>query len=588
MEAVHALQPALILLSAGLCAMLLMPRVGLSPVVGYLVAGMLIGDHGLHLIPHNDSAHLLAELGVVFLLFDIGLHFSMRHIWEARRDILGLGPIQMLASTVALALLLFYWADITPYTALLIGAALALSSTAVASQTLVDFGQQRAPVGISTTAVLVFQDICAIFLLVLATSLGADDGNLVLGISAAILKSILAFVAAIVLGQYVVNPVFNFLGKHHREGTFTTFALLLVLAAAATTGALGLSLTLGAFLAGMIISTTAYKHVVRTEIQPFRGLLLGFFFINVGMALDAASVLNNIAEIAVAVLLLMVLKGLLAYSAARMMKQPFAFSVQLGALLSQGSEFAFVILALPAVTGLIPADEAAVIITAVAISMALTTPFSQLTQWLAKRWADKAWNERAGECVGVTTAGNNVDKGNAAVIILGMNKAGRLLADVLDEQEIAYKAFDYNHDRFVKARIDGYPVAFGDLADLRLMETLEMADAKVLAVCEPRPELAREVGPALDARYPLLKRYLAVPSSDHASAHPTPNSIPIVCHSLPQGIDLSGAVLKALDVNETLITQWFERKLKQELTELSVREPHTSPDTAPDTKHTDT
>lgn len=566
MEAVHALTPALILLTAGLFSMLLMPRIGLSPVVGYLFAGMVIGDHGLHLIPHNDNAHLLAELGVVFLLFDIGLHFSMRHIWDARRDILGLGPLQMLGATLVLGLILYYWANLDFATALLIGSALALSSTAVASQTLIDFGQQRAPVGLSTTAVLVFQDICAIFLLVLAGSLGGE-GNVGLDISLALLKAVLAFVVAILMSKFLVNPVFNFLGKHQREGSFTAFALLLVLAAAATTGAAGLSLTLGAFLAGMIISTTAYRHVVRTEVQPFRGLLLGFFFISVGMSLDARAVLSNIGEIAIAVLLLMTLKGWLTYAAARAMKKRFAFSVQLGALLSQGSEFAFVIMAIPAVAGLIAPEKAAVLITAVAISMALTTPFSQLTQWIAKRWADKAWNERSSKHV-------DVKKSDAKVIILGMNKAGRLLADALGEQKIMFKAFDFNHDRFVKARIDGYPVAFGDLADLRLMETIEIAQAKVLAICEPRPEVAKEISATLDARYPHLKRYIAINNEADAADYPNSASVPIVCHSLPKGIDLSGAVLKALDVDDAVISEWFSRKLQQELTEHSVPEPN--------------
>lgn len=567
MEAVHALLPALYLLAAGLVSMLLMPRIGLSPIVGYLLSGMLLGEYGLHLIPQSNTVHLLAELGVVFLLFDIGLHFSMRHIWEARRDILGLGPLQMLLCTGGLGIALVLWADVSVNVAVLIAAALALSSTAVATQTLVDFAQQRAPVGITVTAVLIFQDICAIFLLILATTLSGDgDINAWLSIGLALVKAVIAFATAMLLGKYIVNPVFNFLGNNHREGTFTTTALLLVLASAAITGAAGLSLTLGSFLAGMMISTTAYRHVVRTEIQPFRGLLLGFFFISVGMALDATTLVTYWAEILSALVALMVVKACMSFAAARLMKQRLAFSIQLGALLSQGSEFAFVILALPGIVGLLPPDTSAILITAVALSMAATAPFIKLSHMLAARFADKAWNARSGECVGLKSGG-------AEVIILGMNKAGRLLADVLGEQKIAYKAFDYNHDRFVKARIDGYPVAFGDLADLRLMETIEMSEAKILAICEARPEIAKEVGHSFGKRYPMLQRYVAINNDEEARNYPTTDGVKIVCRSLPKGIDLSGAILKALGIPEITIDEWFTKKLNQELTELSVPEP---------------
>lgn len=572
MEAVHALQPALYLLAAGLISMLLMPRIGLSPIVGYLLAGMLLGEHGLHLIEHSNSVHLLAELGVVFLLFDIGLHFSTRHIWEARRDILGLGPLQMLLCTAGLGLVLILWTDVPPNVVLLIAAALALSSTAVATQTLADFGQHRAPIGITTTAVLIFQDICAIFLLILATTLSGDgDVSAWVSIGAAFIKAVIAFIGAMLLGNYVVNPVFNFLANNQREGIFTTTALLLVLAAAAITGAAGLSLTLGAFLAGMMISTTAYRHVVRTEVQPFRGLLLGFFFITVGMALNANTLANHWQQILAVLLALMLVKSCMAFVASRVMKQPMGFSIQLGAALSQGSEFAFVILALPGVVALMPEHISAILITAVALSMAATAPFIKLSHWLAEQFADKAWNARSGECTGLKVGG-------AEVVILGMNKAGRLLADVLDEQKIAYKAFDYNHDRFVKARIDGYPVAFGDLADLRLMETIEMSDAKVLAICEPRPEIAAEVGHSIGQRYPNLQRYISIDSVEAAQNYPATDGIKIICHSLPKGIDLSGAILKALEVPESTINAWFTKKLNQELTERTVPDPTPSDD----------
>ena len=176
MEAANTLQPVILILLVGLVAVVLAKPVRLSPIVGYLIAGIVIGPHGLGLIQESETTHLLAELGVVFLLFDIGLHFSLAHIWDARRDILGFGPLQFVLCMISLSLLA-YWAGMSVDVAIVIGAALALSSTAVAIQAINELGLQRCPIGVSATAVLIFQDIAAIFLLILANSLGSSESS---------------------------------------------------------------------------------------------------------------------------------------------------------------------------------------------------------------------------------------------------------------------------------------------------------------------------------------------------------------------------------------------------------------------------
>src|SRR5512143_88671 len=291
MEQVAALQPAIILLVIGILAILLTRPLGLSPIVGYLLAGILIGPHGLRVVAENETTHLLAELGVVFLLFDIGVHFSLGHLWEARRAILGFGPLQVGLCALGLgSLALLLGLGFTQ--ALLLGATLALSSTAVAVQTLAEHGQQNCPIGMTATAVLIFQDICAIFLLILASSLENQAMPLGGALALAALKAMLAFAAAILIGRLLIGPLFNVLAKANDAEVFTATALLIVLVTAGATGIWNLSLTLGAFLGGMIISETPYRHVIRTEVKPFRGLLLGFFFITVGMELDTSVLLR--------------------------------------------------------------------------------------------------------------------------------------------------------------------------------------------------------------------------------------------------------------------------------------------------------
>jgi CPA2 family monovalent cation:H+ antiporter-2 len=209
MEQLHALAPVILLLLVGILAITLMRPLGLSPIVGYLAAGLIIGPHALGLVPESETTHLLAELGVVFLLFDIGLHFSLQSIWDARRDILGLGPLQIVLCGLAygaIAAALGYGAQY----AIILGGTLALSSTAVVVQTLGERGQQNCPVGLTGTAILIFQDICAIFILALATSIAdagssSGEGALAAAISSAALKAAIAFLAAVLIGRYAMG-----------------------------------------------------------------------------------------------------------------------------------------------------------------------------------------------------------------------------------------------------------------------------------------------------------------------------------------------------------------------------------------------
>ncbi len=553
MEQVHTLQPVLLLLFVGIVAVLLVRPLHMSPIVGYLVAGVLVGPYGLSIIEESKTTHLLAELGVVFLLFDIGLHFSLSRLWEARRDILGLGPLQMALCTFALSLVLLKGAELTTELAIVLGATLALSSTAVATETVKEYSQQSCPVGQSATAVLIFQDVCAIFLLILAASMGSAEPSLALDLGSALVKAALAVIGAIVAGRYMVGPLFAFLSRFKHEEIFTATTLLVVLATGASTAAVGLSLTLGAFLSGMIISETPYRHVIQTEVKPFRGLLLGFFFITVGMALNLQILALHWPKVLLALLLLLVVKVAFVYLAAWAIRLPSYISIQIGFLLSQGSEFAFVILALPILNEAIASELSSILIAAVAASMALTPALSALGHRLTARLANQAWKEHAGELSGE-------QKGSAEVVIIGMSEVGRQLTHALDDHGIAYKAFDFDHDRFVTARIDGYAVAFGDLADLRLAETIQMAEAKILAIAVPREQVAADVGPTISVRYPNLTRFVSATTGEEAKRFEALGATPIVSYSFPEGVDLASAVLRALGIPSDRIEKWIQRQ----------------------------
>jgi monovalent cation:H+ antiporter-2, CPA2 family len=570
MAEVHALAPVILVLLVGILAITLMRPLGLSPIVGYLVAGVVIGPQALGLVPESETTHLLAELGVVFLLFDIGLHFSLPSIWDARRDIFGLGPLQIVLCGLAFGVIAMALGFAAAY-ALVLGGALALSSTAVVVRTIAERGQQSCPVGLTATAVLIFQDICAIFLLILATSLDSTGASpaepaLAAAVSLAALKAAVAFLAAVMIGRYAIKPLFRLLSQSRNEEVFTATALLVILATAAASGGAGLSLTLGAFLGGMIISETPYRHVIQTEARPFRDLLLGFFFITVGMSLDWRVLVADWAAILVFLVALIVIKAMLVALAAR----PFGWSVpgavQLGFLLAQGSEFAFVIIAMPAVRSALGESAVGVVITGVAASLALTPTLAALGHRLARALRRRsATAAPAGELTPRATT--------APVVVFGMDEVGRAVVDALEANDVAYEAVEMDYDRFLAASADGYPVAFGDIGDVRLMETLGMAERSAVVVTVVRYEVSNALTPIMRDRYPNLIRFIAVDSEEDRTRFEAIGMRPVVNRSVPRGLDVAAAVLRSQGVDEPRIRGWMQRQQERALEAAATRGP---------------
>ena len=561
MEEFHALQPVLILLLIGIVSIAVMRPLRMSPIVGYLLAGMLIGQHGLGWIEASETTHLLAELGVVFLLFDIGLHFSLSHMWDARKDILGLGPIQMLLCTVGFAVIAWLM-GISLEFSIIIATTLALSSTAVAAQILADSQQQQCPVAISSTAVLIFQDICAIFLLILATSMGNSEISLSSVIGAAAFKALLAFLAAIFIGRFLIGPLFKVIALAKDNEIFTATALLIVLATAAATGLFGLSLTLGAFLAGMIISETPYRHVIQTEVKPFRGLLLGFFFITVGMALNIQIILHEWWKIVLVAVLLIVMKAVFIYLAARLLRTPARNAMQMGVLLSQGSEFAFVIFAIPSIQNELGQLYSAILIIAVAMSMALTPILVGIARKIVEYRADQDWKKSQS-----AQKNTEAQHSDAPVIIVGMGEIGRCVANGLDAHNIMYRGIEFDHDCFVNACSRGYAVGFGDATDLRLMETINMSRAQIIVITFADYDIAKELAPIVLENYKELTLIISVKTTADQIRFEALGMRAIVQHSFPRGLDIAAATLKQQNVSKPKIQHWMHNQQSQELDE---------------------
>lgn len=544
------------LLFLGVAAAVLSRGLGLSPIVGYLGVGMALGGSGLGLLEESATIDLMAELGVVFLLFDIGLHFSLRHLREQARDIFGFGPVQVLFCTAGIGAVAWLL-GLPPLAAFLVGGTLALSSTAVVVRIIAERHQQNCPVGLTATAILIFQDVAAIFLLILVNALGRDGSDLLPEIGLTLVKALAAFAVAVVLARVLVRPLFDLIARSNNEEVFTATALLVALAAGMATGAIGLSFTLGAFLGGMVIAETPYRAILQAEIKPFRGLLLGFFFVSVGLKLDLPALAQSWAAVLGIAAALIAAKVILNACASLVFRWSVPGSTQLGFLLAQGSEFAFVVLSLPAMLDLVGTTTASVLIASVALSLALTPTMAEVGRKLAGRLRQRRKKLDDPELIARELT--------APILIVGMGEIGRTVADALTEFGIEYNAIERDQRRFAEANADGYSVTFGDSGDPRIWEPVSLGRRQILALTAPDFEVSSSLTPTTRRLFPDLRRLAAIRDEADRERFEALGIVPVLDRGTPRGIDIAAALLAEWGVDPGAIDLWRRRQQERAL-----------------------
>jgi CPA2 family monovalent cation:H+ antiporter-2 len=541
-----ALLPIIIILFLGIVTAIGSRAIGLSPIVGYLILGLILRAGGLGFLFDKSTIALLAQLGVIFLLFDIGLHFSLADVRKQAGDIFAFGPFQVLFATVALGIVgVAFGLKVLP--AFLVGGVLSLSSTAVVAGLIGERHQRSCPVGLTATSILIFQDIAAIFLLIIANSLNGGGSVWLVGIEA-LAKAAAAFLATILIARLVIGPLLRLVARSRNEEVFTASALLIALAAGWATGWIGLSFTLGAFLGGVTLAETPYRAVIESEIKPFRGLLLGFFFISIGLSLDVGALVRSAPVIMALTVLLLGVKILTNIAASRIFKWSIPGSTQLGFLLAQGSEFAFVILSLPAVRTVIGEARASVLIAVVALSLAVTPHLAEAGRSLAGRLRRTMTKSSEAELTPRALA--------APVIIVGMGVIGRMVADALIKFDIGYYSVERDEQHLRLAIADGYNATFGDGFDLRMWGPVDLQVRKVSVLTVTDIEALAQTSGLAKTTFPSLKRFAAAKNETDAQKLRNIGLIAIVDRRRPAGLDIAVAVLAELNVDASDIEDW--------------------------------
>lgn len=546
--------PLLAILIAGVISATFLPRIGLPAIFGFFASGVLIGPFGLGLVPMSDTVALLAEFGVIFLLFDIGLHFSLKQLLSVKDVFLRLGPLQWGLSTALIGVGLYLY-GFEPKLAVIIASALALSSTAVALQTMRERGERGTPLAASATALLIFQDVIAIVLLaIVGASAGSDttsgvgntaaeqglaNSSLLLGMA----KALAALVAVAVLGR-LIRPAFRWITHSGSDDAFTAAALTVVVLTAGATGLAGLSLPLGAFLGGMLLSESEYCYMIKTELKPFRGLLLGLFFITVGMSLDLVAVQSALGTTLLVAAVLLLVKTLVVIVAAKLSGSSTSVAVRMGFLLAQGSEFAFVIFGLMTGNGSLSGDHSAVLVGAVVISMAATPLLAPLGERLS------TWIERQNV---------EIDKpiviSPRRVLLNGATPGQLTIAKALIATGHHYLALDTDPERIANARALGFSAGFGNLLDARLIESLS-EDVDILILGRIDLEVAMILAKHLRQRRPSLSLLMRVDTEEDAAPLRKVGVVVCVAPDDPDDKALASETLRYLKVDEAKIERW--------------------------------
>ena len=484
----------IVFLAASVIAVPLFKRLKLGSIVGYLFAGILIGPWGFAFFSDPESVLALAELGVVMLLFIIGLELKPSRLWAMRHDIFGFGLAQILICGAVLAGLSLL-VDIGWRMALVAGAGLALSSTAFAIPLMEERGELTQPYGQRAFSILLMQDLAIVPLLALVALIAPNDSAPTGGWTETF--GILAAVAAVVLfARYLLNPLFRFLANSNAHEIMTAAALLVVLGAAFIMQAAGLSMAMGAFLSGVLLAESSFRHELEADIEPFRGLLLGLFFIAIGMGIDLDLVISNIGTIAAIVLTLMVTKSLVIYTLARMSGSIHRDALRIAGILAQGGEFAFVLFGAAEGVSIMTPIVANLLIASVTISLALTP----LAFGIANRLARPKSNEEEMEM--------DFSDAKGKVVIIGFGRFGQVVAQFMLSQGIEVTAIERNVEQIRAASRFGFRVFYGDGTRLDVLRAAGADDASLIALCVIKNDASEKIVDLIQAHFPLAKLYV--------------------------------------------------------------------------------
>lgn len=530
----------LVLLAAAVVAVLLFTRLHLGSVLGYLAAGALIGPAGVGWITDADALRHIGEFGVVFLLFIIGVEIKPQRLWVMRRLVFGLGGAQVLLTGLGLAAAFHYGFALGFATALIMGLGLALSSTAFGVQLLSEKNQLTSHWGRSSFAILLFQDLAVVPLMVLVPLLAGGGMALTSSMGLAVLEAAAIFAAVLVGGRIAVGPLLHAIARSRNSDAFVAVALLLVLGFAFIMEQVGLSMAMGAFIAGVLLADSEYRHQVEADVQPFRGLLLGLFFMSVGMSLNPQALADHWGLVLGGTAALLAVKAVAIAGLARVWGLPLDGAVRAGLLLGQAGEFGFVLFSLADSQGLMPAAVLEPLIAVVILSMAATPFMASL--------GDRACERLSGR--GAAVDEHPEAESDKPVLIAGFGRVGETVAVMLRRAAIPCVAIDMNADTVRHGRRRGFDVVYGNASRPEVLRAVGAQHARLMVVTLDNPHAAEGMLRAVHRQYPAIPIHVRARDWDAADKFTALGADQAVPETLEASLFLGDAALAAAGVDD--------------------------------------
>lgn len=537
-----------------------------SPVLGYLMVGGVIGPFGMGLwtetfpflsyivIADLQGVQALAELGVIFLMFMVGLELSLDRLWAMRRLVFGLGSFQILVTASIIGLVAWGFGNSAP-ASIVLGACLALSSTAIVMQLLVQNHRVGTPLGRSSFSILLMQDLAVVPILFVVGVLGAKAGSDVgIELVVALAKAVLTIGLIYLLGSWVLRPALRLVARTRSSEMFMAAILLALIGLAAITGAAGLSMALGAFLAGLLLAETEYRHEVEVDIEPFKGLMLGLFFMSVGMGIDWRVVGQEPIWILISAIGLFALKSVITASLGLAFGLARHIAIETGLLLGQGGEFAFIVVGLAMSLGILAPQVAQFMLIVAGLTMMMTPLIAAAAERLARKMADTKTNR--------TQEGDleDVAELEGHVILAGFGRVGRTLANTLQAEGIPFLAIDLDPLCVSQARDDGLPVFFGDASRLEMLNRTHIETAGAVVITMDDHQAAERIIREMRAQSSQTPIFARARDGGHAAQLLAAGATIAIPETIEASLQLAARLLAAFGTGDDVIRRRIEHQ----------------------------
>ena len=547
MHDISYLRDILILLIASVFVVIIFQEIGLSPALGYVVAGTTIGPFGLGIVSSIETTKSIAELGIVFMLFSIGLELTFARLVSMKKYVLGFGGLQVVLTSLIIFLVCKFFFKMSNEASIIIGSALSMSSTAIVMQVIAENAEKSTRVGRLAFSILLMQDLAVIPILVLLPILKNTDLNITHALGGALADATIAMALIFAIGRICIRPIYRMIAKSQSDVLFLSLTLIVVLGSAYITNHLGMSFALGAFVAGLLVAETEYRYRVEEEILSLKSILLGLFFMTIGMSFDFDVLMKSFPYIILASLGIIFVKASIIIGLCRVFKFPFAPAIHTGLLLSQGGEFAFIVFLIAVQQNFLSTNLSQFLMTTVTLTMALTPILATIGRKTKSYLYTK-------EILRDNKLKREIGQISKHVVVIGFSRVGRIVSYILRKKNINYLILENNHRTVTSQRNKGFNIYYGDALNLDILKHIGVERSESVVIAIEDEFACMKITRFIHENFPNVAVITKSESLNNAERLKKVGASYVVSKNVETGLQLSHAALSSVGVSSEEIS----------------------------------